>query len=170
MNRIVLRVFLLFCAASPFSQPNTKLKTHERHMGAHWQAIYADSAFLNIGLVASFPINSIVHPTVNIPCHDRAASVQAYRWIVRGGERLTWSIRFDNEAAEFRSVLADAHRSTVSEVPLLAGDLNRIIHAKKVEFGIRFYPNTRMTVFSFFPQGLDLQAAESSCPALRSAL
>jgi hypothetical protein len=58
----------------------------------------------------------------------------------------------------------------VSEVPLLAGDLNRIIHAKKVELAVRFYPSSRMTAFSFFPEGLDLRAAESSCPAFRAAL
>jgi hypothetical protein len=163
MRKIVLRVFLFFCAASLFSQPRTTVKTHERHMGGHWQAeVYADGSFLNIGLVAS---NSIQQPTVG-----PRMSIHTHRWIVRGGERLTWSIRFDNEAAEFRSVMADAHRSTVSEVPLLAGDLNRIIHAKKVELAVRFYPSSRMTAFSFFPEGLDLRAAESSCPAFRAAL
>jgi hypothetical protein len=170
MRKIVLRVFLFFCAASLFSQPRTMVKTHERHMGGHRQAaVYADGSFLNIGLVAS---NSIQQPTVRIPCHDPGPrmSIRTHRWIVRGGERLTWSIRFDNEAAEFRSVMVDAHRSTVSEVPLLAGDLNRIIHAKKVELAVRFYPSSRMTAFSFFPEGLDLRAAESSCPAFRAAL
>jgi hypothetical protein len=159
---------LIFCAGSLFSQPGTK--THDRHLGGHWHAaVYANGSFLNIGLLAS---NSIEQPTISIPCHDRAPkmSVHTHRWIVRGGERLTWSIRFDDKVAEFRSVMAEAHRSTVSEVPLLEGDLNQIIHAKKVELAVRFYPNTHMTTFSFFPEGLDLRAAESSCPNFRAAL
>jgi len=66
--------------------------------------------------------------------------------------------------------MVDKQKSTVSEIPLFAGDFGRIIHAEKVEFAVRFYPSTRLTAFSFFPQGLNLRAAESSCPALRSEL